>query len=88
MLSSLPGTLILNKVLEKCGVDGNFGRSSLVFGKETVCSEEYLFENSRPHIRCKEPKPCSLSWRFLVLALSSHVPSDPSDALEADAEAR
>lgn len=30
--------------------------------------------------------PCSLSWRLLVLALSSHVPSDQSGVLEADAK--
>lgn len=30
-----PGTLKLNNLLEGCGVDGNSGRSSLVFGKNT-----------------------------------------------------
>lgn len=67
---------------------GDFGKSSLAFGKETVCSEEYLFENSRPHICCKGHMPCSLSWRLLVLAFSSHVPGDQCDVLEPDPDAR
>lgn len=45
-------------------------------------------KNSRPHIRCEGHMPCSLSWRLLVLAFSSHVPSDQSDVLESDTDAR
>lgn len=57
-------------------------------GQEDVHSEEYLFENSRPHLCWKGHAPCSLSGHLLVLALSSHVPSDQSDMLETTAEAR
>lgn len=56
--------------------------------QEDVHSEEYLFENSRPHLCWKGHAPCSLSGHLLVLALSSHVPSDRSDMLETTAEAR
>lgn len=57
-------------------------------GQEDVHSEEYLFENLRPHLCWKGHVPCSLSGHLLVLALSSHVPSDQSDMLETTAEAR
>lgn len=57
-------------------------------GQEDVHSEEYLFENSRPHLCWKGHAPCSLSGHLLVLALSSHVPSDQSDRLETTADAR
>lgn len=59
-----------------------------MYGQEDVHSEEYLFENFRPHLCWKGHAPCSLSGHLLVLALPSRVPSDQSDMLETTAEAR
>lgn len=59
-------------------------RSSLVFEQETLCPEEYLSENSRPHIHCKGHTLAASAVVPWVLALSSDLPRAESDVFKAD----
>lgn len=57
--------------------------SLLALEQETVWPEEYLFENSRPHIYCKAVHLAASTIVSWVLAFSSDLPRAPNDVFEA-----